>query len=183
MKIDINSAWRVHAAGSIDLLLPARTVWGQMRDVAGFLCIDPLHTRVLVEQGRHGATLLGSNVLIEHRVLGVGPDRLGRVLKFDEGRGFAVSDLSKRGVKVGFPHVCVYELEEIDATHSRIHVSARGKWTATWMPRWMVKAWLWWILRSTESMIEGYFALFGRGRQRSEKSGIAHSRQRGASTE
>ncbi len=183
MKIDINSTWRVHAAGSVEVALPAQTVWGQMRDVAGFLCIDPLHARVLVEQGRHGATLLGSNVLIEHRVLGVGPDRLGRVLKFEEGRGFAVSDLSKRGVKVGFPHVCVYELEEMDATHSRIHVSARGKWTATWMPRWMVKVWLWWILRSTESMIEGYFGLFGRRWHRSEKSEDSRLGQRDASTE
>ncbi|MBU6413170.1 MAG: hypothetical protein KGS45_06825 [Planctomycetes bacterium] len=175
MKIDISSSWRVHAMGSVELSLPARTVWGQMRDVAAFLCIDPLHSRVLVEQGRHGATLRGSNVLIEHRVLGIGPDRLGRVLKFEEGRGFAVSDLSKRGVTVGFPHVCVYELEEVDATHSRIHVSARGKWTATWMPRWMVKVWLWWILRSTESMIDGYFGLFGREWRKSEKNAACRS--------
>lgn len=169
MKIDITPSWRVHARGSVEIPLPSSTVWGQMRDLAHFLCIDPLHARVLVERGCAGAALLGTNVRIEHRLLGIGPDRVGRVLRYVEGRGFAVSDLSTRGVHVGFPHVCQYELEEGGAGLARLHVSARGKWTATWMPRWMVRAWLWWILRSTESMIREHFAAFAAERRRSEK--------------
>lgn len=169
MKIDISPTWRVHASGSIEVPLSAPTVWGQMRDIAEFLCIDPLHSRVLVEPGRSGATLRGTSIIIEHRLLGIGPDRLGRVLRVDEGRGFVVSDLSARGVQVGFPHVCIYELQAVGAHRARIHVSARGKWTATWVPRWLVKAWLWWILRSTESMLSGHFAWFAQNRQWSEK--------------
>jgi hypothetical protein len=162
MKIDISPSWRIHARGSVDVPLSATAVWGQMRDIAEFLCIDPLHSRVLAPPGLSGAMLLGSSIIIQHRFLGIGVDRIGRVLRIDDGHGFVVSDLSIRGTRVGFPHVCIYRLEPLTPDRSRIHITARGKWTATWLPRLFIKAWLWWILRSTESMLAAHFAFFAR---------------------
>ena len=161
MSIVVDTRWRVDATASLDVPLRASAVWGQMRDIQRFLTIDPLHRRVRVADAvsptRCVAETVGSPIpigtplVIEHRLLGVGVNRRSRLLRWREGRGFAVSDLSKRGDHTGFPHACIYEVTRLDASAARLTVSARGRWTATWMPRWLVRLWLRLILASTLS--------------------------------
>src|SRR5262245_23504534 len=128
--------------------LPASVVWGQMRDLLRFVCIDPLHARAFTVDG--GPARAGAEMVIEHRFLGLGTDRRSRVLRWTEGRGYVISDLSRRGVRVGFPHVCTYEVVA-EGAGSRLRVGARGLWTARLVPRWAAKAWMWWILAGTRA--------------------------------
>lgn len=151
LRVRVSEDWRVHAEDVIELALPARTVWGQMRDLRRFLTLDPLHAEVVVEGG--AAVGAGAGLTIRHRFLGLGVDRVGRVLRWNDGRGYSVSDLSRRGVGVGFPHVCSYDLEEVGAERCVLRVSATGRWTARWMPVWMVRLWMWWVLVQTRARI------------------------------
>jgi hypothetical protein len=86
-------------------------------------------------------------------LFGIGPDRVGRVLVWEEGRRIVFSDLSARGVDRGFPHVCGCEIESTGSSTCRISFSARGKWTATWIPRWVIKLWILWVLLSTGNRV------------------------------
>ncbi len=159
MKVAISRNWVVRAGASVVVRAPAGVVWGQMRDVEWFLTRDPLHARVRRTDGAGmDQTWAGAPVVVSHRVLGVGPDRVGRVLAWKEGRGFAVSDLSRRGTGVGFPHVCAFRVEPIDAKSSRVVLSVRGRWTARWMPRIAVGMWLRWVLGATEARLAGDLA-------------------------
>lgn len=163
MRLTIDERWRVHASSDIDLPLPVSVVWGQMRDLPRFLSLDPLHARVRIAGARvPGQGWVGVPLVIEHRLFGIGPDRRGRVLSWREGVGYAVSDLSKRGNRVGFPHVCVYELFERGRGTCLLRVSARGVWTARWTPRVLVKLWLWWVLFATEARVRGEVVRYAR---------------------
>lgn len=168
MKIQIDRNWRVCATGHVDLPLPAISVWGQMRDVERFLSMDPLHTGVRMERDEGTpaeGTFRGRRVVIPHRLMGVGPTRVGRILVWREQRGFAISDLSQRSVRVGFPHVCSYALQPMGKDCCRLVISARGRWTATWVPRPFVRAWLWWVMRATEGHIATEMAAFAAWRR------------------
>lgn len=175
MSVRIGRDWHVHAEEVIEVPLSAGAVWGQMRDVCRFLSLDPLHAEVLLSvprAGHHGVrTPKGFGLVLKHRFLGLGVDRVGRVLKWDEGRGFAVSDLSRRGVRRGFPHVCAYRVEPLDGGRSRLHVSAIGRWTATWMPRWLVRGWMLWVVAGTRGRIEGEMRGLWLARQRARALG------------
>jgi hypothetical protein len=170
MKIEINRAWRVRAHDSLDLALPATKVWWHMRDLPTFLCIDPLHAQVIISDHRapsvqasssHAQSFEQASLVIRHRLLGIGPDRIGRVLRWREGRGYVISDLSKRGVRVGFPHVCSYEVLPISNSRCRLTLEVRGVWTARWnslFPRLCAKAWLAWVMAATASRVRLHFA-------------------------
>lgn len=165
MKISIDRQWRISAESYLELPLAAISVWGQMRDVARFLSMDPLHTNVQLVKpgGNHPArtgSLKGCEIVLPHRLLGIGPTRRGRILTWREGRGFAISDLSRRSPHVSFPHICTYEVVSTGPERCRLTIGARGKWTATWMPRWLVWAWLWWVLRATEGRVAMEMAKF-----------------------
>lgn len=150
MPILLDEHWGVDASGSVQVALPASTVWGQMRDLRRFVTRDPLHVRVDLLSTRLEP---GAEMVILHRLLGIGVTRRSRLLRWEEGRGYAFSDLSLRGKTVGFPHVCSYDLREIDAEHAEVTFAARGRWTATWMPRWLVRLWLHWVIRDTTARI------------------------------
>lgn len=156
MIVCITPEGRIHAEVSLDIDLPASAVWGQMRDIRRFLTLDPLHVhvRVAVPPGATDARPLGAPIVLRHRLLGVGVDRVGRVLKWDEGRGYAISDLSRRGNNVGFPHICEYALRPVTVSSSRLTFSARGLWTATWVPGILIRCWLSWVLWATARRIE-----------------------------
>jgi hypothetical protein len=145
--VSIDDGWRVDCVGEVRVALPASVVWGQMRDLLRFVCIDPLHARARTLDG--GPARLGSELVIEHRLLGLGTDRVSRVLRWREGSGYAISDLSRRGVRRGFPHVCTYEVVAEGPGECRVLIGARGLWTARWMPRFVARAWVWWILMAT----------------------------------
>jgi hypothetical protein len=154
MHVRVDQRWRVTAHVAIDLPMSPSAVWPFMRDLTRFIAMDPLHARVTViprrGSARSGSSPAGAHLIIAHRVLGIGPDRVGRILFWREGRGFAFSDLSRRGVRTGFPHVCLYELAPADAASCRLIVGARGLWTARWLPRWAVKLWIAWVMLETQ---------------------------------
>lgn len=166
IRIDVSPRGRVDASVTIDVPLSATTVWGQMRDIATFITIDPLHHRLRLEPDgmRTFPPPIGTRFVLEHRVLGIGPDRVGRILRWREGEGYAVSDLSRRGPGSGFPHVCVYRVEPVGPHASQVVVEARGRWTARWMPRWLTRAWLRWVLVHTGEHIETWFSRFDAAR-------------------
>jgi hypothetical protein len=168
MRILIDDRWRVEATSSIELPMGIGAAWGQMRDLPSFLTVDPLHARVRMEQRRvyrcerAVASPLGLRLVIEHRMLGIGPDRVGRVLRWREGEGYVVSDLSKRGIRVGFPHICAFQLTPMGHDACNLRITARGKWTATRWPRWAIRLWLWWVLAGTELCVRRHMALYRR---------------------
>ncbi len=121
-----------------------------MSDVRRFLTIDPLHAEALFPDLPEGtAPRPRDRLILRHRFLGFGPDRVGRLLAWREGQSFAVSDLSRRGVRVGFPHICAYAVAPLSQRSSRLTVVARGRWTATWVPRWLARLWLSWVMYET----------------------------------
>lgn len=157
MHVRIDHRWRVHARHAFDLPMSAEAMWEQMRDFKRFITLDPLHTKVTIIDQRAGKPAdspRGVEMLISHRLLGIGPDRRARMVYWREGRGFAFSDLSKRGVQVGFPHVCMYDLTAKGERTCTLAVSARGRWTARWVPKPLVKLWLAWVLLETQRCIE-----------------------------
>lgn len=157
MPIVVDRAWRVKASEQIELPMRASRAWGQMRDMREFLTIDPLHAKVRFDPPEAHVPRVGTPIVIEHRFLGLGPDRIGRVLRWREGSGFVVSDLSRRGMKVGFPHICAYAVEPISDHRCRLTMTARGRWTATFLPRWVVRLWMWWVMSSTRQRITMHF--------------------------
>lgn len=179
MKIEITPTGRVRAAHELRVPLPASTVWGQMRDVAWFLTRDPLHMRVQRLDGAGpDAPWSSAPVRISHRFLGIGPDRVGRVLGWREGVGYAVSDLSRRppgrrGQPRGFPHICWYKVvpEPKNETAGgrgacRLQLGVRGRWTARWVPRVLVRAWIALVLAHTALRLSDEFGAMRRSRDR-----------------
>lgn len=157
MRISVNDRWVVRATADLILPAPSVRVWGWMRDWRTFLEMDPLHVSV----ERLDPPLPHADLLIRHWFLGLSVDRVGRVLRWREHRGFAISDLSRRGVSVGFPHVCSFELAPCAADSSRIIVGVAGRWTATWLPRMMVRMWIGAILTATVVMMRVHWAARG----------------------
>ena len=162
-RIDRN--WRVRAQSVVEVPLPASAVWGQMRDVQRFLTLDPLHVRVTPVGERSGGWA-GQEIVISHRLLGIGPDRRGRVLRWREGRGYAISDLSRRGDVRGVPHVCTSQVEASGPERGQMTIGARGVWTARWLPRWAGRMWIWWVLRATDVRVQREMRAFARWRRR-----------------
>ncbi len=157
MRLTVDANRRVRVEGSVDVPLAADDVWRRMAHAEQFLCMDPLHREVRAVGGERIGP--GSAIVIKHRLLGVGPDRVGRMLRWREGRGYVFSDLSARGLRTGFPHVCSYDVAPLGPKASRVTIGARGRWTTAWTPRWLIKAWLWWVVRSTEDEVRLALAL------------------------
>ncbi len=154
ISISITHDWRINARSITHLPLRAARMWARMRDVQLFLTDDPLHADVFFNSlpAPH-QSFVGATLTIRHRLLGLGPNRVGRILTWTEGRGYAVSDLSRRGVHLGFPHICAFDLAPRGEHTCTLTVSARGKRTATRTPRFLVRFWLWWVLAATEARL------------------------------
>jgi len=120
---------------------PAAVVWAVVADLPRFLCVDPYHSRI-VYLGKDRRP--GLELALEHRAFGFTIWRLGRLLSWREGAGYAFSDLSARGTASGFPHVFFVGIEPTDIG-TRLSVRVRGKWTAGWIPRPLVRLWLWYV--------------------------------------
>lgn len=165
MRLRIDGLGRVRADASVEAPMSAHAAWGQMRDARRFLAMDPFHQAVHTPASSSPMLSRGDELVIPHRFLGLGPDRVGRVLVWKEGRGYAVSDLSARGVRFGFPHTCAYWLVPIGSESCRLRIEVRGRWTAAWVPRWAARAWVWWVLQATEARIAAEFRCFARARR------------------
>lgn len=167
MPVTISKDWRVRGESSLAVALPASTLWGQMRDWRRFLTTDPLHERlddITPGVGDVAGSPRGTTFLIRHRFLCIGPTRRGKILSWREGRGFAISDLSLRGVARGFPHICSYRVEP-SGNSSRLVLGVRGTWTARWVPRPLVALWIRWVLLATEARLSRELHAFARWRR------------------
>jgi hypothetical protein len=132
----------VHLKIELVIDRPHADVWAMVRDLPRFSCIDPFHRRLILLQPEIKD---GTEFAIEHGAFGFSFLRFGRLLRWQEGRGYALSDLSARGPRHGFPHVFCVEVvpvgsEPLDRTLLRVEV--HGKWTARWLPLWVRKMWL-----------------------------------------
>ena len=139
ITIELNSQFRVRASASVEVPLAASAVWGQMRDFAWFTTLDPFHARMRVMSPE---LRVGARLVIEHRFLGIGINRVGRVLRWVDGSEYCFSDLSARGIRVGFPHVYQYQVRPLDDGTSCIRVTVRGHWTMRGLPCGLIKLWL-----------------------------------------
>jgi hypothetical protein len=128
---------------AIPLPVPANSAWGQIRDFHRFASHDRFHTNLQVAGGvpRGGAALR-----MGHRFGPVCIQRVGRILWWREGVGFAFSDLSLRGPRHGFPHVFVLRVDPGESPEDCVvRVRVTGRWTADWMPLCVRRWWLAWV--------------------------------------
>lgn len=134
---------RVRLGLQIATQLSAEDLWRRISDLPAFLTIDPFHERVVLMRPRPAA---GVQLVLDHNVFGVRLRRLGRILSWREGAGYSISDLSRRGGWVGFPHVFFFRIEADETAapqeKSLLHVEIRGKWTARMIPLWLARWWL-----------------------------------------
>ena len=121
--------------------LSSTTAWEALADLERFACLDHFHRSVEIdgETPRQGA-----DIRIEHRMLGVGFWRVGRILRWQPGRGWAFSDLSAGGKDTGFPHVFQVEVAPSGPESCTLDLAVTGSWTARFLPRWAVRLWLGW---------------------------------------
>lgn len=146
IRLRLGPKGRVDLRGELDLPLRASAAWGQMRHFTHFVGLDPFHTPIHSVVPFAG---LGAVLTIGHQFGFFRLARTGRVLRWRDGLGYSFSDLSRRGVKRGFPHVFTYALEDRDGSRSRLSITVRGRWTANWLPRWAIRFWLHWVMNRT----------------------------------
>lgn len=146
--VRLSSRWGVHAQTSATLDASTEEVWAIMQRFNRFIAADPYHTRVTDAQGNRLATLPppGTALRIGHGIGFTWFDRHGTLIRHKPGQGFAFTDLSPRGRNAGFPHVYKYQLTTISESTCEFKLTVRGKWSARWLPRAVVYAWLWWVM-------------------------------------
>lgn len=143
IRVSIDRRGRVNLAASETLPITAHAAWAYMRRFPEFTTHDAFHARVHV----HGdPSRIGTTIVIRHSYFGVRLWRIGRVLMWREGVGYAFSDLSLRGGNVGFPHIYHYTLTPCGDGSCQLTLSVRGKWTARTIPRFFVRVWLRWVM-------------------------------------
>jgi hypothetical protein len=163
---------RVTCRAAIPLALPAGSVWGQVRDFRRYASHDYFHRDVRVGGGvpRAGAPLRLTHCFACFRV-----ERVGRILRWREGAGFAFSDLSRRGPRAGFPHVFALRIESAGDGRSTLHLSVRGRWTAGWVPLFARRIWLAWmfayVVARTRNELRAYQAARGASRRAPRPAG------------
>jgi hypothetical protein len=160
-KVVSHVVWEAKKASAVgmrielDVPWPREEVWQIVSDFDRFIRADPFHRRVLP---LHSKLRPGTVLALEHNAFGLSFWRFGRLLSWDDGRGFAFSDLSARGPRHGFPHVFYVSVQSIDPGHTRLQVAVRGKWTARWVPCWARRCWLSYVCHEHARMLRGLFA-------------------------
>jgi hypothetical protein len=117
-------------------------MWTQIADLDTFLTIDPFHHKVTLMRP---AAAVGVDLVLSHNAFGRRFLRFGRILRWHEGREYAFSDLSSKGVRHGFPHVFFVRIEPPPAhvpDGCRLAITVRGKWTSRTIPKWLGLCWL-----------------------------------------
>lgn len=157
MRIAINDRGAVDCRATLEVPLPAISVWGQIRDFASYARQDFFHVNPTVAGG---VPRPGAEIILYHRYMGLRFRRVGRILVWREGVGYSFSDLSERGPRAGFPHVFSYRIEPAGSAACRLQIRVRGLWTARTVPRLLARAWLWWVfahvVRSVENRVLAY---------------------------
>ncbi|MCZ6786723.1 MAG: hypothetical protein O7E54_06110 [Planctomycetota bacterium] len=141
---------RVDCRCRIDLPYDPAPVWAVVSNLPRFLTVDPFHERV---------ERRGRRLRLWHNAFGFRCLRVGRILHWHEGRGYAFSDLSLRGPRRGFPHVFFVTVEPRGCGGSCLVIRVRGKWTARWMPRFCVRAWLRFVVSEHARLLRRAFCV------------------------
>ena len=146
--IQLSDRWGVTAQTRVVLDASANEVWAVMQNLSRFISADPYHTRMTDTQGNKLDYIppRGTKIRTGHGISVTFFDRVGTMIRVVPNRMIAFTDLSKRGQHVGFPHVYKYELKALGQQTCELKLTARGRWSAHWMPRALVKAWLWWVM-------------------------------------
>jgi hypothetical protein len=132
--------------------MDAAELWRRVADLPTFLTIDPFHEKITLMRREPAA---GVDVVLWHNTFGRRSVRFGRILWWEEGRGYALSDISRRGPRCDFPHVFFIRVEpvRIDAVSAdrgkcaRLTIDVRGKWTSCWIPAAVGRCWMRWVMR------------------------------------
>ncbi len=147
-RVNLSTRWAVNAQTSVQLDASTEEVWAVMQRFDRFIAADPYHARVTDEQGNRLDTLppRGTAIRIGHGIGVTWFDRVGTLVRVVPGKTIAFTDLSKRGRNLGFPHLYHYTLKPISEEVCELILAVRGRWSARWMPRPLVRAWLAWVL-------------------------------------
>ncbi|HEY2584284.1 MAG TPA: SRPBCC family protein [Tepidisphaeraceae bacterium] len=168
MRIRINDHRAVDCRATLEVPLPAISVWGQIRDFPNYARQDFFHADPSVAGGVPRA---GADIVLYHRYMGLSFRRVGRILVWREGVGYSFSDLSLRGPRSGFPHVFSYRIEPAGTGACRLHIRVRGLWTASRVPRLLARAWLWWVFAHVVRSVENQLLVYRVWRKRREQIG------------
>lgn len=146
--IQLTPRWGVTAQTRVVLNASVTEVWTVMQDLSRFISADPYHTRMTDAQGNKLDHIppRGTAIRTGHGISVTFFDRVGTMIRVVPNQAIAFTDLSKRGRHVGFPHVYKYELKPLGEQTCELRLTARGRWSARWMPRALVHAWLWWVM-------------------------------------
>jgi hypothetical protein len=136
--------------------MPAGVVWGQLRDFRSSARHDPFHHRITIEGETPRA---GAAIEIEHRYFLFRTTRVGRILSWNERRGFSFSDFCRSDAQRAFPHVTSYLLDSINANSCQLTIRVGGRWTAP-LPRFAGRIWLWWVFSQLAHNTENHLLRF-----------------------
>jgi len=147
-RIKFSTRWAVNAQTRVQLDASADEVWAVMQRFNRFIVADPYHTRITDTQGHRLDTLppRGTALRIGHGIGFTWFSRVGTLVRVVPGKSIAFTDLSTRGRHLGFPHLYHYTLTPINEQMCELTLAVRGRWSARWMPRIAVRAWLAWVL-------------------------------------
>jgi hypothetical protein len=148
IAVRLHNRRRVAVVATTRLPVSAATAWGQMRSFSDFVGLDPFHSDVRTPDGR-SPSRLGDAIILGHRFGPIRFDRVGRILKWREGRGYSFSDLARGDPRRGFPHVFTYDLHPRGPRSCRFILTLRGHWTYPRLPSWLIRRWLRRVLSHT----------------------------------
>jgi len=160
-RIRLSPRWAVHAETSVRLNASTDEAWAVMQRFNAFIAADPYHTRMTDAEGNRLDTLppRGTALRIGHGIGFTWFERVGTLIRVKPGEAFAFTDLSARGRNTGFPHLYRYTLTPIDDRACELKLTVRGRWSARWMPRAIVLAWLGWVMVQAKWSLRVHTAL------------------------
>ena len=156
LQITVDKRGRVDLRAESELPMSAEAAWRWLRDFRRFACQDLFHRVVELDMEEPQA---GVAFRLKHQFAGIHVWRVGRILTWNEGCSYAFSDLSQRGPRAGFPHVYTHELQPIADDRCCLRLSVRGLWTATFVPRPLVRLWLAAVMLKTRASMRNALLL------------------------
>jgi len=157
IKIRIAREGRVDCRAILRTKLSSAQVWGQLRDFHTFARQEFFHAKVEIEGGTPRP---GAKLDLSHRFFLFRVHRVGRICRWEEGEGFAFSDLSKKSLFAGFPHIFSYRLTPVLPSGCDIEIRVAGRWTTRFLPRWIVWLWLRWIMQFAVQQVRNNLLLY-----------------------
>lgn len=146
---------RVQLSICVTTSLSMEELWRRISDLPQFLTIDPFHERVVVMRPTPAA---GVDLVLDHNAFGIRLRRVGKILWWREGEGYAISDLSRHHAHRAFPHVFTFRVgpaqDTVPSGRAVLRVDIRGKWTSRVIPAWLGRLWLVGVCREHARMLQ-----------------------------